>query len=191
MSGGPAFRIEGHAIITDDGCICDSAGLMPEALKNPADWAYFQGHLDVAAIVATGRRGHEAHPNKPGRLRLVFSSGAGGAGFSRAGDVAFVDPARFDVQDAFKRLAPAGGTVAITGGTGVFDWFAARGLYSAFHLVRARGVRLAGGRPLFSTGDAPEDVLQAMGHVATERRMLDAANNIELLFFARQPEDAR
>jgi dihydrofolate reductase len=182
--------IEGHAILSDEGCIADAAGRMPDMLKNPADWAYFQGHLDRAALVVTGRLGHEAHLNTPGRQRLVFSSRTEGKGFSRTGDVAFVDPARFDVLKAFARLAPAGGTVAVTGGTGVFDWFAARGLYTAFHLVRAHGVRVPGGRPLFTGGKTPEDSLLKMGMVPTERRMLDGAKHVELTVFVRQPRDA-
>jgi dihydrofolate reductase len=181
------YHTEGHAILSDEGCIADAAGKMPDALKNPADWAYFQGHLDRAAIVITGRLGHEAHPNTPGRQRLVFTSGAAGQGFSRAGDVAFIDPARFDVKEAFARIAPQGGTIAVTGGTGVFDWFAEQRLYTAFHLVRVRGVRIPGGRPLFAGGKTPEDMLLGMGLLPTERRMLDAAKNVELVVFVRLP----
>jgi dihydrofolate reductase len=179
-------RIEGHAIISDEGCIADAQGTMPEALKNPADWAYFQGALDQAAIVVTGRLGHEAHPNKPGRQRLVFSASTGGEGFARAGDVAFVDPARFDVKEAFARLSPQGGIIAVTGGTGVFDWFVARRLYTAFHLVRAKGVRIPGGKPLFTGPAIPEGALLGMGLFPSARRMLDGANSVELRVYSHK-----
>jgi dihydrofolate reductase len=145
------YSVEGHAIICDNNCIADANGMMPDSLKNPVDWAYFQAHLDQSAIVITGRLGHEMHPNRPGRQRLVFTTNAGDGAFSRQGDVAFVDPERFSLAEAFYILAPKGGMVAVTGGTQVFDWFARSRWYSAFHLVRAHGVKIKGGRPLFTS----------------------------------------
>ncbi len=158
---------------------------MPEGLKNPADWAYFQTHLDTAAIVITGRLGHEAHPNKPGRQRLVFTRSAGKGGFRREDDVAFLDPDEHDLIKAFHTIAPRGGIVAVTGGTGIFDWFAERRLFYAFHLARARGFRIAKGRPLFSATAQAEDHLATIGLTLREQRMLDEKNRIELLRFAR------
>ncbi len=128
------YRIEGHAIVSANDCIADAKGQMPQSLRNEADWQYFQRHLDAAAVVITGRRGHEAHPNKPGRCRLVFTTTAGAVGFRRDGDVSFLDPVRFDFHEAIQMLAPKGGIIAVTGGTAVFDWFADQGLFTAFHL---------------------------------------------------------
>ena len=39
------FRLHGYAIISDDHCIGDAQGRFPEALRNDADWAYFQAGL--------------------------------------------------------------------------------------------------------------------------------------------------
>jgi dihydrofolate reductase len=182
-----AYRIEGHAIICDNDCISDAHGVMPDGLKNPADWAAFQAHLDAAAIVISGRLGHEAHPNKPGRRRLVFTRKAGEGGFRREGDVTFLDPAHHDLQRALRAIAPQGGVVAVTGGTGVFDWFADRKLFTAFHLARAHGFMIAGGRPLFSEGrknrTSAERLLESIGLRETERRMLDVEKRVELIRF--------
>ncbi len=114
----PAFHVEGHAILSDEGHICDNHGDMPAALMRPSDFRYFQDHLDAAAIVVTGRNGHESHPNKPGRQRLVFTSRC--PGFERHGDVTFFNPASARLADALHAIAPAGGVVAVTGGQPVF-----------------------------------------------------------------------
>jgi hypothetical protein len=183
-----AYQIEGHAIICDNDCISDAHGVMPDGLKNPADWAAFQAHLDAAAIVVTGRLGHEAHANTPGRQRLVFTRKAGEGGFVREADTAFLDPERYDIANAFHAIAPQGGLVAITGGTGVFDWFAERRSFTAFHLVRAHGFRIEGGRRLFSAnaaaGMSAEQRLESIGLREKERRMLDIAKGVELILFA-------
>jgi hypothetical protein len=47
-----------------------------------------------------------------------------------------------------KELLPRGGDVAVPGGQVVFDLFLKIG-FDAFHLSRAHGVRLPGGRALF------------------------------------------
>jgi dihydrofolate reductase len=179
------WSIEGHAIISDDDCIADRDGRMPLSLRNDADWTYFQRHLDAAAIVVTGRKGHEAYPNKPGRRRLVFTANAGDSGFAREGDLSFVDPARFDIDEAFGTIAPGGGTIAVAGGTSVFDWFAERRLFAAFHLGRARGVVLPQGRPLFSRKTAAEKALNDIGLILSDRRRLDLAAQVDMLVYRR------
>jgi dihydrofolate reductase len=174
------LRVEGHAIISDNDCIADAEGRMPESLRNDADWAYFQRHLDEAAVVITGRKGHAAHPNKPGRRRLVFTSAAGEGGFVRQGDISFLDPARFDFHEAIQELAPAGGIIAVTGGTAVFDWFAQRRLYTAFHLARARGVVIPSGKRLFSGAAQAEQRFRALGLVPVNSWLLDEAKGVSL-----------
>lgn len=174
------WPIEGHAIVSADDRIADADGAMPPSLRNEADWAYFQRHLDEACIVVTGRLGHEAHPNRPGRRRLVFTRGVGGEGFNRKGDTALVDPARFDLVEAFRIIAPGGGVVAVTGGTAVFDWFAERRLFHAFHLARAAGALLPDGRPLFTGAGSAEAIFAAMGLRPAETLELDPAASVRL-----------
>ncbi len=72
------YRIEGHAIISEDERIAGPDGQTPAALRNETDWRRFQAALDAAAVVLLGRRSHEANPDPKGRNRLVVSSSAGG-----------------------------------------------------------------------------------------------------------------
>ncbi len=157
---------------------------MPEALRRASDWRYFQDCLDQAAIVITGRHGHEAHPNKPGRRRMVFTSQKG-TGFEQAGDVCFLDPARFDFEKACRLIAPEGGVIAVTGGGPVFDWFAAGPGYDAFHLVRALGCSIPGGRPMFASG-AAEPELRRLGLDSVEHCFLSETEPTELRLFRRR-----
>ena len=179
-----AWRFEGHAIVSADERIADAEGRMPASLRNDADWAYFQRHLDEAAVVVTGRRGHEAHPNKPGRRRLVFTGGAGASGIERRGDVLFFDPARAALAQALAMLAPAGGIVAVTGGTAVFDLFAEQRLFDAFHLARAREAMIPDGRPLFSSATA-DTMFAACGLRVAETIDLDPAAGVGMCVYRR------
>jgi dihydrofolate reductase len=180
-----AFPAEGHVIMSDDAMLSDSDGIMPPGIKNDADWRYFQAQLDTAAIVVVGRQGAEAHPNKPGRKRLVFTSSAGPDGWSRQGDVWKIDPARADVLTLMRQIAPKGGPVAVTGGTRVFDWFLERRWFRRFHLVQALGVRILGGRPVFSGLTSQNEAavlakLAAAGLLPKSQSMLDPAANVRL-----------
>ncbi len=178
------WRIEGHAIISDNDCIADAAGHVPQSLRNDADWAYFQRHLDEAALVVTGRKGHEAHPNKPGRRRLVFTTTARNSGFAIGDDISFLDPARFGFHEAVQLLAPVGGIIAITGGTAVFDWFAQRRLFTAFHLGRAMGVTIRSGRRMFSDANPAEEQLFTLGLTQQKTQVLDELNGVSMTVFS-------
>ena len=84
--------------------------------------------------------------------------------------------------EAVARVLPQGGEVAAPGGQAVFDLFLSIG-YDVFHLARARGVRLGGGRAVFSECDAgltAEAVLAKHGLAAAERFDLDVAKRVEM-----------
>ena len=180
----PDRQIHGFAIVSDDGCIADASGATPQALRNEADWAYFQGWLDRAALTVLGREGHLAHPNEKRRKRLVLSSSA--KGIEERADGLWWNPAHVPVADALRIAAPAGGIVAVPGGQRVFDLFLAFG-YDAFHLSRAHGVTQPGGVKLFSglDGETAEGRLVRHGLVPGATRMLDPANRVSLTVFRR------
>ena len=153
-----AVRFEGHAIVSADGMIADAAGEMPPALRNDADWAQFQAALDRAALVVLGRKGHERHPN-PGRKRLVLTRKADG--LMAAGENAWMwNPRKLPVADALAALAIVDAVVAITGGTGTYEVFAA--MMTSFVLTEVNRLVLPGGTPAFSAGH-PRTVLAAHG----------------------------
>jgi len=181
----PSIEIHGYAIVSDDDRIAGADGATPPSLRNDADWAYFQRALDRADLIALGRLGHEANPNIKGRRRLVLSSQA--SGLERRDDAWWWNPARTPWATAAAVLLPDGGRLAIPGGQGAFDLFREIG-YSAFHLSRARGVRLGGGRALFAACDrglSAEDVLTGAGLRPGATEIIDAAADVALTIWRR------
>ncbi len=181
----PHWSIEGYAIVSDDDRIADADGAMPDALRNDADWRYFQQQLDDSAAVILGRLGHEAHPNASGRLRVVVSTSS--PGLEKRGDAWWWNPAETPLTAMLRTIAPQGGRIAVPGGQGVFDLFLALG-YDAFHLSRAQGVRLPGGVPVFSAVSescTAEECLARAGLEAGPLRRLDKVAGVTLSVWRR------
>ncbi len=164
------LEIVGHAIVSADGMIADRAHRMPPELRSDADWERFQAALDQSKLVVMGRFGHEAHPN-PGRLRLVATSRVARIALDPADPRAiFWNPAAVEPLAIIEELGITEGTVAVTGGTGVFDLFLP--LFTEFDLVRVAGVSIPDGVPCFSGGD-PRRALSAIGLRAVQTVALD------------------
>ena len=102
----PKVEIHGYAIVSDNDCIADASGHTPEALRNDADWAYFQAELNKSALTVLGRLGHEANPNPKGRLRMILSSSS--PGLERRADGWWWDPAKLPWGEAIRTVLPAG-----------------------------------------------------------------------------------
>ena len=181
----PGYRIEGHAIVSADGCIAGADGNTPASLNNEADWLRFQAALDMAAVVVVGRYSHAVNPNTMRRNRLVLSSSA--HGIERRADAWWWNPNQVSLSAALDSAAPHGGIVAVPGGREVFDLFLASG-YDAFHLARVAGVTLPGGVPLFTAvrdGQTPEMLLAAAGLDHGTPEILDAAAGVTLVTWRR------
>lgn len=181
------YRIEGFAIVSADGMIADADGAMPPALRNEADWRYFQAALDRAAVIVLGRLAHHRHANA-GRRRLVLTRSVAALAPDPADPRALLwNPAGAPFEMARLTLGIRQGVVAVTGGTEVFDVFLGIG-YDAFHLSRATRCRLPGGRPAFASvaaGATPEDVLRASGLQAGPLRLIDPAAGVTLTVWQR------
>lgn len=176
------IRAEGHAIVSVDGMIADADGLMPGILRNDVDWRAFQAALDVAALVVVGRLGHERHPN-PGRWRLVFTRSV--TGFRPDPNdpkAVFFNPDTAPLAEVLAFLGIREGTLAVTGGTGVFDAFLA--VYDRFELAEAQQAILPGGRPCFATGH-PRIVLAAAGLVPSSFDLIDPQAKVSLTRWTR------
>jgi hypothetical protein len=173
------IEINGYAIVSDD----DRAGhdgLIPASLRNEKDWDCFQRALAGSDLVVLGHRSHELAPNVRGDQRLVISRDA--AGLEQYANVCWWNPARMRWAEVAKELLPRGGDVAVPGGQVVFDLFLKIG-FDAFHLTRAHGVRLPGGRALFSGCDAglsAEAVLASGGLRVSEKILLDEAHGVDM-----------
>jgi hypothetical protein len=120
--------------------------LIPASLRNEKDWDCFQRALAGSDLVVLGHRSHDLAPNVRGDQRLVISRGA--AGLEQRSNVWWWNPARMSWVEVARELLPRGGNVAVPGGQVVFDVFLKIG-FDAFHLSRARGVRLPGGERFF------------------------------------------
>ncbi|MGO9769400.1 MAG: hypothetical protein ACLPSW_07555 [Roseiarcus sp.] len=179
------IAIRGYAIVSDDDRIAAANGLTPVCLRNEKDWAYYQGALDRADLVVFGRRSHEAEPNARRHRRVVVSRSA--AGLERRADGWWWDPDRAPWRRVAEKLLPSGGLVAAPGGQVVFDLFLKIG-FDEFHLSRAHGVRLVGGRGVFSaceSGVAAETLLAEGGLRLSERITLDPIQRVEMNVWRR------
>src|ERR1700680_1770759 len=66
-------RIEGYAIVSEDGMLANSAGIMPDELKFEADQHFFERGLDGVDVVVHGRHSHEQQPHSQLRKRLILT----------------------------------------------------------------------------------------------------------------------
>lgn len=181
----PRYEIHGHAIVSDNDCIADADGRMPDALRNEADWARFQAELDSAVLVVLGRGGHDAHPNVRGRLRMVVSSHV--AGVERREDGWWWNPGQASLGEALRLAAPTGGKIAVPGGRRINDLFLSLG-FDAFHLVRKRGVVIPRGIPVFTrawVAGSAERLLASHGLHASHSEEIDPANGVTLTIWTR------
>jgi hypothetical protein len=68
-----AGRIEGYAIVSEDGMLATAAGIMPGALKFDADARFFEAGLNGVDVVVHGRHSEERQPNSPQRRRIILT----------------------------------------------------------------------------------------------------------------------
>lgn len=173
---GGQFRIEGHAIVSEDGMIAAADGLMPNTLKFASDQKVYEEALERAAILVNGPLSYEWQANSPRRRRLVVTRRIAGLAPDPDNPNAWLwNPAGAKFEEARGALGVEAGTVAVLGGTFVFSLFLTIG-YDAFHLSHAPGVRLPGGVPLFreqKAGRTPDNVLTGAGLKAEAARRFD------------------
>jgi dihydrofolate reductase len=183
------YRTIGYAIVSSDGMIADAGGIMPDSLKIEADQQNFARALDSVDAVVHGRHSHEGQPTSPRRRRLVATRKVAAIAHDPDHPNSLLwNPVGASFDEACRALGLATGTVAVLGGTGVFDMFLDTG-YDAFHLSRAGKVKLPGGTPVFSQvrfGRSPEDVLTQFGLEPGPIRVLDEVNAVSLVSWTRK-----
>jgi hypothetical protein len=177
--------ITGYAIVSDDDKIAGADGLIPPSLRNEEDWKLYQREQEVANLVVFARRSHELEPNIHKTPRLVVSREA--PGLEQRPDGWWWDPRRTTWEEVAARLLPTGGRVAVGGGQVVFDLFLMIG-FEGFHLSRAHGVELPGGRSVFSACDKgvpAATVLEQHGLSLSKTIPLDSAHDVEMTIWER------
>jgi len=158
------MRIEGYAVVSEDGMIADASGQLPPLLIADTDQRFFENGLNGVDVVVHGRHSGEQHPNSAKRHRIIVTRNIAGLAPDPANVRAVLwNPAGAKFEDAVAALKTPIRSAAILGGTDVFGRFLDR--YTVFFLSRIAGVRLPGGRPVFPQvpAETPEAVLAAHG----------------------------
>ena len=68
-------RIEGYAIVSQDGMLATAARVMPDTLLFDADQRFFEAGLDGVDVVVHGRHSQERQTRSPLRHRLILTRG--------------------------------------------------------------------------------------------------------------------
>lgn len=182
----PVSRIEGYAIVSEDGMLANAAGIMPDSLKFEADQTFFERGLDGVDVVVHGRHSHENQRHSDLRRRLILTRAVSAiAADPSNGKALFWNPAGASLEQAMGALGVPNGSVGVIGGTEVFGMFLNR--YEIFYLSRAPGVHLPGGRPVFPEVPAktPEEVLTHHGLEPGRRQVLDMEKGVAVVSWYR------
>jgi dihydrofolate reductase len=180
------LRIEGYAIVSEDGMLANAAGIMPDSLKFEADQRFFERGLNGVDVVVHGRHSHEKQPRSYLRRRLIVTRQVPAIAADPSNEKAlFWNPAGASFEEALALLGTPEGRIGVIGGTEVFGMFLDR--YDVFHLSRAPDVRLPGGRPVFPDVPTrtPEEVLVSHGLDRSRRQVLDPAKGLAIVSWRR------
>ena len=179
-------RIEGYAIVSEDGMLANAAGVMPDSLKFEADKRFFERGLDGVDVVVHGRNSNERQPHSPLRRRLILTRQIPAIAADPSNDKALHwNPAGASFEEALAAIGAPDAIVGVIGGTEVFGMFLDR--YDVFYLSRAPNVWLPDGRPVFPgvPAETPEAVMTDHGLEPAEREVLDPANGVRLVSWRR------
>jgi dihydrofolate reductase len=182
-----AGRIEGYAIVSEDGMLATAARIMPDSLKFEADEHFFRHGLDGVDVVVHGRHSQEQQPGSRLRRRLVLTRRIPAIAAHPSNDRALLwNPAGASLEEALTTLGIPNAIIGVIGGTDVFALFLDS--FDVFHLSRAPGVYLPGGRPVFPEVPTrtPEEVLAAHGLEPSPRQTLDAAQGLTMVSWQRR-----
>lgn len=154
--------------------------------KFEADQRFFERGLDGVDVVVHGRHSHEQQPHSHLRRRLILTRQVPAIAAHPSNKKALLwNPAGASFKAALAALGTPDGRVGVIGGTDVFGMFLDQ--YDSFHLSRAPGVRLPGGRPVFSgvPTRTPEEVLRSHGLNRGQQRVLDPAAGLVMVSWQR------
>lgn len=178
-------RIAGYAIVSREGMIANPDGSFPDAIKIPADQAFFHGALRRAAAVANGKHSNEGGPESAARPRLILTRAIDSLGPDPRNPKALRwNPKGASLEEAWARLSAPGEVLAVVGGSEVFALFLELG-YDDFFLSRAEA-SVPEGRPVFAGEPSPGEALARHGMVLKDTRMLDAASGTRVEHWVRK-----
>jgi hypothetical protein len=179
-------RIEGFAIVSDDGMLAGADKVMPEALKFDADQRYFADGLDRCDAVIHGRHSHEQQPHSPRRRRITVSNRIETITPDPDNTKGILwNPSGAPFEKAWDALGIGSASLGVVGATSVFGMFL--DTYDAFHLSHAPGVKLPGGVPVFPgvPRQTPQQALAQHGLAPGPAQVLDAAHGLTVTVWRR------
>jgi len=182
-------RIEGYAIVSEDGMLADAGRVMPPKLMFEADQQFFERGLDAVDVVVNGRYSQERQQRSALRHRLIMTRRVPAIAAHPTNERAMLwNPAGALFEEALAALGMPEANVGVIGGPEVFAFFLGR--YDVFYLTRAPNVTLPGGRPVFPEVpvQTPEHILAAHGLVADPPVALDAGKGLWMVAWRRAPE---
>jgi hypothetical protein len=182
----PTGRIEGYAIVSEDGMLATADLVMPGTLKFDADKRFFEQGLDGVDVVVHGRHSHEGQAHSASRRRIILTRRIASIERHPSDERAvWWNPAGASFDEALAALGIPDANAGVIGGPDVFGLFLDR--YDVFYLSRAPHVRLPGGRPVFPEVPArrPDEVLAGHGLVPSPARVLDAAKGVTVVAWRR------
>ncbi|MDB5617657.1 dihydrofolate reductase [Tardiphaga sp.] len=180
------FRYNGYVIVSAEGMLADSTGVMPDALKFRGDLTFFTAGLDRADLIVHGRHSFEDQPNSPRRKRIVLSHGIDTiAPDPDNAQATLWNPAGATFEEACAYAGIHAGTVAVIGGPAIYAMFMDR--YDVFWLSQAPRVDLPDGRPCFPgvPAQSPQAILASHGLAASEVQILDAEHDVTVTAWRR------
>src|ERR1700690_4316840 len=117
-------RIEGYAIVSEDGMLANAAGIMPDQLKFEADQRFFERGLDRVDVVVHGRHSYEQQTRSPLRRRLIVTHQVVALAPDPSNERARLwNPAGASLEQALLALGVPDARVGVIGATNVFGLF--------------------------------------------------------------------
>jgi hypothetical protein len=179
-------RIEGYAIVSEDGMLADGGRVMPPSLMFEADQRFFEAGLDAVDVIVHGRYSQERQPRSGLRRRLMMTRRIPALAAHPTNPRARLwNPAGALFEEALSVLGMPDANVGVIGGPEVFAFFLGR--YDVFYLTRAPTVQLPGGRPVFPEVpvQTPEEILAAHGLVPDPPVALDRDKGLLMVAWRR------
>jgi hypothetical protein len=183
---GHPTRIEGFAIVSQDGMLAAADGVMPDSLKFEADQQFFRDGLDRCVAAVHGRHSHEMQPHSGKRARMWVTARVAGIEREDTSPPSVLwNPQGATFEQAWDALG-VDGALGVVGGTTVFGMFLP--LYDVFYLTRAPGLKLPGGRPVFPgvPAQSPEQTMTKAELREGKTRVLDARHNLTVTEWRRR-----
>jgi len=179
-------RIEGYAIVSEDGMLADAARVMPPSMIFEADQRFYENGLDAVDVVIHGQHSQERQARSHLRHRLILTRRIPSVAPHPSNDKALLwNPAGSLLAEALSALGIPDANIGVIGGPEAFALFLGR--YDVFHLSRAPNVRLPGGRPVFPEVpvQTPEEILAAHGLNPDPPVALDAEKGLTMVSWRR------